>query len=152
MVIIGADHAGFDLKYKIMEKLKEKGIEYTDVTDYSIDQNDDYVDIAQNLAKEVLKKIDNFGIAICGTGIGISIACNKIKGIRAGVCYNKDVAKKIKEDNNCNIICFGGRQEENIDDIAERIDIFMDSSFQAGRHERRINKISELEEKFGCIK
>ena len=149
MIIIGADHAGFKLKHEIIAKLKEKGIEYIDVTDYAQNDEDDYVDIVKNLTKEVLSKTGSFAIAICGTGIGISIACNKIKGIRAGACYNKDVAKKMKEDNDCNVICFGGRQENDINEVMERIDIFMKSSFKGERHARRLCKITDLEEKFG---
>ena len=152
MVIIGADHAGFDLKNKIKQNFIENGIEYIDVTDYEIDVNDDYVDIVEKLAKELLNHSGSFAIAICGTGVGISIACNKIKGIRAGVCYNKEVAKKMKEDNNCNVICFGGRQENDVNDVLDRIKIFMNSTFQGGRHERRIMKIASLEEKMGNAK
>lgn len=149
MIIIGADHAGFDLKYNIIDYLKASNLKYIDVTDYKIDLNDDYVDVAEVLCKKVLEDSENFGIAICGTGVGISIACNKFKGIIAGNCFNKNIAKLLKEHNNCNVICFGGRLESNINDIIESINSYMNSNFTEERHKRRIDKIKKLEEKFG---
>ena len=149
MIIIGADHAGFELKNQVKFKLKELNIDFLDVTDYEIDLNDDYVDVAESICKEVLKDSKNFGIAICGTGIGISIACNKIKGIIAGNCLNTEVAKLLKEHNNCNVICFGGRLENNIDDIIYSIEEFTKAEFKDIRHKRRVDKIKKLEEKFG---
>ena len=149
MIIIGADHAGFELKNDIKIKLKELNIPFLDVTDYEIDLDDDYVDVAENICKEVLKDNSNFGIAICGTGIGISIACNKIKGIIAGNCLNKEVARLLKEHNNCNVICFGGRLNNNIDNIIYSIKEFIKAEFKDMRHKRRIEKIKKLEEKCG---
>ncbi len=151
MVIIGADHAGFELKNSIINFLKEKEIEYFDVTDHEINLDDDYVDVAMLLCKKVLENKENFGIGICGTGVGMSIACNKIKGVRAGTCFNEYIAKMIKIDNDCNVICFGGRLENNIEDIKLCIDEYMKSNFGAGRHQRRLDKIKDLEEKFGDI-
>ncbi len=149
LVIIGADHAGFELKNLIINYFNENNIKYNDVSNHGIDLNDDYVDVAEAICKKVLEDPKNYGIAICGTGAGICIACNKMKGIRAAVSYNENVSTLIKEDNNCNVICFGGRQYTSIDDVISMIKKYENSNFQEGRHERRLNKIKLLEEKFG---
>ena len=149
MIIIGADHAGFDLKLKLIDYFKSHNKDYIDVTDYEIDLNDDYVDVAELISNKVLENNENFGIAICGTGIGISIACNKIKGIRAGNCFTKDISMLLKEHNNCNIICFGGRLNYSTNDVIEMIESYSEAKFSEERHKRRIDKIKKLEEKFG---
>jgi len=92
MIIIGADHAGFDLKNIIIEYFKEKNIEYKNVTDYNKNKDDDYTDVAIEVSKYVLKDKGNLGIAICGTGIGICVACNKVKGIIATPCFDEYTA------------------------------------------------------------
>lgn len=149
MIIIGADHAGFETKNELIKYFKKENIDYFDVTDYEINLDDDYVDVAEVLCTKVLQDKENFGIAICGTGVGICIACNKIKGIRAGNLFDRQIAKLLREHNNCNVICFGGRLGRSIEDMIYCINEYMMSKFQGERHQRRIDKIRKLEEKFG---
>ena len=148
MIIIGCDHTGHDLKNNIINKFKINNIKYIDVSDeVNIDYEDDYPDIAKLITKEVLKNSENLGIAICGTGIGISIACNKVNGIRAAILNNIEIAKLSKEHNNLNIMCLGSRQEytNNIDKVMEIINTFIISKFEGGRHQNRIDKINDIE-------
>lgn len=146
MVIIGADHTGYDLKEKVINYLKNKNIMIRDVSNNPKDDNDDYPDIANAICNNVLNSNDNLGIAICGTGIGISIACNKIKGIRAALCTNEDMAEFSKKHNNANVICFGARLRESTDtEIFRMLDKFFNTEFENGRHQRRLDKIIKIE-------
>lgn len=151
MIIVGADHAGFDLKNIIIEYFKEKNINYIDVTDYDRNEKDDYTDVAIDVCNNVLKDKNNLGIAICGTGIGISVACNKVKGIIATPCFNEYTATMSKRDNNSNVLCLGGRLEYSKDreSIIRIVNAYINTEFEGERHLRRVNKIKEMEEKFG---
>lgn len=147
MIIIGSDHTGIELKKKIIEFLYKNQIEYADVTNYENQDGDDYPDIAYTICSKVLEKKSNMGIAICGTGVGISIACNKIRGIRAANCSNSYMAEMSRKDNDANVLCLGARLEyveknENVNNI---VNSFINSFFEAGRHDRRVNKIKKLE-------
>lgn len=148
MVIIGSDHTGIELKKKIIEYLYENQIEYADVTNYKNQDGDDYPDIAFTVCSKVLESKNNIGIAICGTGIGISIACNKIRGIRAAVCTDRYMAEMTRQDNNANVLCLGARLDisKEIDKIEEIVGAFIHTFYNGGRHERRLNKIKKLEE------
>lgn len=150
MIIIGADHTGFDLKDKIKKYFKAKNIEIFDVSDYDLDTNDDYPDVAKNICLEVLKNNENLGIAICGTGIGISIACNKIKGIRAALCFDSYMAKLSKNHNNANVLCLGARlgYTKDIDNVINIIEEYINSDFEGNRHQKRLEKIEELENNY----
>ncbi|MEG1990183.1 MAG: RpiB/LacA/LacB family sugar-phosphate isomerase [Clostridia bacterium] len=152
MIIIGADHAGFDLKKRVINYLEENKIKYLDVTNYVYNKDDDYTDVAINICKNVLENNENLGIAICGTGIGISVACNKIKGIIATPCFNEYTASMVKKDNNSNVLCLGGRLEYSTDKtlIEKMVKTYINTEFSKERHLRRINKIKDMEEKFGC--
>lgn len=146
MIIIGSDHSGVELKNKIEEYLSSKNLDFLDVSkENKID--DDYPDIAKSICDKVLENKENLGIAICGTGIGISIACNKIKGIRAANCVNAYMAELSRKHNDANIICFGARLYEisDFENVKNMIDIFLSTSFEGDRHIRRIEKINELE-------
>lgn len=146
MVIIGSDHTGVELKNNIKDYFKEKNIDHIDVIKEN-DENDDYPDIALKICNEVLNKKNSLGIAICGTGIGISIACNKIKGIRAAMCTDKYMAKMARNHNDANVLCLGARLESSkkIEDVICIIENFLEASFEGGRHKRRVDKISMLE-------
>ena len=146
MVIIGSDHTGVELKNNIKDYFKEKNIDYIDVIKEN-DENDDYPDIALKICNEVLNKKNSLGIAICGTGIGISIACNKIKGIRAAMCTDKYMAKMARNHNDANVLCLGARLESSkkIEDVICIIENFLEASFEGERHKRRVDKISMLE-------
>lgn len=143
MLAIGSDHGGFELKNHVMKHLDELGIEYKDYGCY--DENSvDYPDIAKAVGETVASGECERGILICGTGIGISIAANKIKGIRAALCSDVYSAKMTKEHNNANIICMGGRVIGR--ELAFMIvDTWLGAEFQGGRHQARIDKIHALE-------
>ncbi len=143
MLAIGSDHGGFELKNHVMKHLDELGIEYKDYGCY--DENSvDYPDIAKAVGEAVASGECERGILICGTGIGISIAANKIKGIRAALCSDVYSAKMTKEHNNANIICMGGRVIGR--ELAFMIvDTWLGAEFQGGRHQARIDKIHALE-------
>lgn len=143
MLAIGSDHGGFELKNHVMKHLDKLGIEYKDYGCY--DENSvDYPDIAKAVGEAVASGECERGILICGTGIGISIAANKIKGIRAALCSDVYSAKMTKEHNNANIICMGGRVIGR--ELAFMIvDTWLGAEFQGGRHQARIDKIHALE-------
>ncbi|MBT1248251.1 MULTISPECIES: ribose 5-phosphate isomerase B [unclassified Thermosipho (in: thermotogales)] len=143
-IAIGSDHAGFELKEKIKDFLKEKDIEVIDVGTNST-QSVDYPDFAKEVGKCVVKKEADFGILICGTGIGMSIAANKIKGIRAALCTIPEMGKLARQHNNANILVLPGRLI-GFELASWIVDAFLNSDFEGGRHERRLNKISHLEE------
>lgn len=141
-VVIGCDHAGYDLKQEIMANLKMDGYEISDCGTYSRDSVD-YPDIAESVAAMVLEQ-DIPGIVICGTGIGISIAANKISGIRAALCDNPYTARLAREHNDANIIALGARVI-GAGMAVEIVKTFLNTSFAAGRHQLRVEKINRLE-------
>lgn len=147
MIIIGSDHTGIELKKKIISYLYENKIEYADVTNFKNQDGDDYPDIARIVCTEVLKDKNNLGIAICGTGIGISIACNKIRGIRAAVCTDEYMAEMTRKDNNANVLCLGARlkNSERKENAISIVNSFINNFYDGGRHERRLKKIKGLE-------
>lgn len=148
MVVIGSDHTGIELKKKIIDYLYKNRIEYIDVTNYENQDGDDYPDIACVICKKVLENSNNLGIAICGTGIGISIACNKLKGIRAAVCTDSYMAQMCRKDNNANVLCLGARTSvaDKYDDIIEIVNNYLNTFYDGGRHERRLLKIKSIED------
>ena len=150
MIVIGSDHTGIELKKNIIKHLQENNIDVIDVTNFEDQSGDDYPDIAYIISKSVLEN-NCLGIAICGTGIGISIACNKVNGIRAAVCTEKYMAQMIRMDNDANILCLGARLGNT--DALEIVDTFIKTDFAGGRHQRRVDKISKIEkcEKDGVI-
>ncbi|MDD6214645.1 MAG: ribose 5-phosphate isomerase B [Firmicutes bacterium] len=143
MLAIGCDHGGLELKNHIIAHLKEQGIECKDFGTY--DENScDYPDIAENVCGAITSGECESGILVCGTGIGMSIAANKIKGIRAALCTDVYSAKMTKQHNNSNVICLGGRVTGR--ELAFMIvDTWISEKFQGGRHQNRIDKISKLE-------
>lgn len=145
MIFLGSDHAGYKLKEEIKDFLKNNNFEFEDLGVFSEDRVD-YPDIAEKVSLEVIKDKINLGILICGTGVGICIAANKIKGIRAALIYNEEVAKFAKEHNDANVICFGGRTMK-VEDVIKMIKIFINSKFEGDRHLVRIEKIKKLENK-----
>ncbi|GAA0177749.1 ribose 5-phosphate isomerase B [Clostridium sediminicola] len=144
-IALGSDHGGYSLKLEVMKHLESKGIEFKDFGTYT-EESCDYPDYAENVALEVASKNYDFGILICGTGIGISISANKVPGIRAALCHNTFSAHATREHNNANILAMGERIV-GPGLALDIVDTFLNSKFEGGRHERRVNKISEIEKK-----
>lgn len=141
---IGSDHGGYELKEYIKEYLEQENIEYIDYGTNSLDSVD-YPDYGLKLSKGVISGEVDRGIAICGTGIGISITCNKVAGIRCALCSDTYSARMSREHNDANVLALGGRVIGK--DLAiEIVSAWLKAEFQGGgRHERRINKISNIE-------
>ena len=144
MIYLGCDRAGYDMKLALMEYLKENGYEYADLGCNG--ETVDYPDIAEAVCRKVLESPDNKGILVCGTGIGISMAANKINGIRAALCYDWYAAKYTRLHNDANVICFGGRTM-GVGSVTESLDVFLHTDFEGGRHALRVDKITALEGK-----
>ncbi len=142
-IAIGSDHGGYELKEFLKAYLDGQKISYDDYGTNSL-ESVDYPDFGKKVAQAVLTKKYDFGIVICGTGIGISIAANKIKGIKAALVYNEETAKLAKEHNNANIIALGGRTTKP-DDAIKIVNTFMKTTFEQ-RHQKRLDKINQLEE------
>ncbi len=143
MIALGCDHGGFDLKNKIAEFLKNSGYE---ISDYGIYENKsvDYPDIAAKVCGSILSGECDRGILVCGTGIGMSIAANKYKGIRAAVCGDIYSAKMTKIHNNANVITLGARVIGE-DTAKEIITAWLTAEYEGGRHDNRLKKIADLE-------
>ena len=141
MIAIGSDHGGFVLKNAIMKYLETKNIEFKDYGCY--DSNSvDYPDIAHSVCVPVQNGEADFGILICGTGIGISIAANKVKGIRAALCSDCFSAEMTRRHNNANMLAMGARVlGEGL--ALQIVDIFLNTPFDGGRHARRVDMIED---------
>ena len=142
-IAIGSDHGGLEHKNAIIEHLTARGFE---IEDFGIKvlESVDYPDIAKPVALSVAKKECDLGILVCGTGIGMSLAANKVKGIRAAVCSEHFSAKYTRLHNDSNILCLGGRVI-GVGTALELVDLFVDTEFEGGRHQKRIDKITAIE-------
>lgn len=147
MIYIGADHRGFKLKETLKEFLIIKGIQFLDLGNTHFSKSDDYTDIGYIVAKKVSAENKNLGILICGSGIGICIAANKVKGIRAGLATTAYMAKKGKEDDNMNILCLAS----DVTSAATAKKIFLSwfktKFLKKDKYIRRIKEIEEIERK-----
>lgn len=146
MIAIGCDHGGFELKKRILGFLESEGYEVKDFGTFSTESTD-YPDIAGEIADAVAKGIYEKGILICGAGIGMSIAANKVPGIRAACCADIYSARLSREHNNANILTLGGRivgPELGV----EITRAWLQAEFQGGRHQARVDKIAEIERKY----
>jgi len=138
-ISIGNDHAGTDYKFKIVEYLKSKNIEVTN-HGTNTDSSVDYPDFVHPVAKDVESQKSTYGILICGTANGVAMTANKYSSIRAGICWTNEIVSLIRQHNNANILCIPARFTE-IEDVLEMIDTFLNTEFEGGRHQNRINKI-----------
>ena len=138
---IACDHAGYNYKEEVKKYLENKGHQVVDCGTYSL-ESCDYPIFGKEAARKVANKEVDFGILICSSGEGIMIAANKVPGVRAGLAYNDDVARLIRQHNNANMIAFGANFMA-LEDVKRRIDIFLDTEFEGGRHERRVNEIEQ---------
>ena len=148
MIAIGCDHGGLNIKNAVIEYMKENGIEYKDFGCYTT-ESVDYPVYAYQVAKTVADGEAELGIICCGTGIGVSMAANKVKGIRAAVCTDEFCAEMTRRHNNANIMCMGGRviDEEKAVKLAS---IFLNTPFDGGRHEKRVDMITQIENGETC--
>ena len=142
MIALGSDHGGYALKQEIMKHLEERGMEYKDYGCYS-EESCDYPEFAHAVGKAVAAKECELGILICGTGIGISIAANKIKGVRAALCHDCFSAQATKEHNDANILAMGARVV-GVGHVLKIVDTFLDTPFS--NDERHIRRIAAIEE------
>lgn len=138
-IVAAADHGGFEMKNQIVEKLQNQGFAVEDLGTYS-EESVDYPDFAEKVSQKILGGEADLGILVCGTGIGISIAANRHKGIRAAIVYDDFTAKVAHLHNNANILCFGGRTMKT-EDVLKRIEIFLNTQYEGGRHDRRLCKM-----------
>ena len=146
---LGSDHAGIELKLQIMDHLKEKGYECIDYGNYDPnDRGDDYPEPGRKVGEAVAKGEVERGVLICGTGLGISLAANKVPGVRAAVCSDTFTATMSRAHNNCQIISMGAR-------VIGRglafmiVDAFFDTEFEGERHQRRVDMIMQIEKDYG---
>lgn len=148
-IAVGADHAGVPLNEVVIEELKRLGHEVVDCGTHDASKPDDYPDYAEAVGRAVLEGRAERAVLICGSGVGASVAANKLKGIRAGLCHDTYSAHQGVEHDNMNIICFGSRvigPELALDLVRA----FLKANFTGeARHERRLGKIAGLEERFG---
>jgi len=142
-IAIGSDHGGFKYKKIVIKHLKEKGHTVLDVGPLT-EERSNYPTYGIAVGEAVMGKRADFGIVICTTGEGIAMAANKVKGIRAGIAYNDEVAKLMRQHNDANVISFG-QAHMDIDDVLRRIDIFLATPFEGGRHATRVDIIKDYE-------
>ena len=141
-IAIGCDHKGLNLKQLVINLVTEAGHSYEDFGGYTADPVD-YPDIAKKVAEAVANDDFDYGILICGTGIGMSMAANKVKRIRAALCHDAFSARRARQHNDANILCLAGEKED--EPIHGIIDTFLTSKFEGGRHARRLDKIKDME-------
>ena len=145
-VSIASDHAGYELRQKVIKHLEEKGFEVLDGGAPNGTESYSYVDAGIKVAEDVSEGRADRGIAICGTGIGISLVCNKYKGIRCALCSNEFMAKMCRQHNDANILAFGERVV-GLGVALGMVDAFFEEEFQGGRHADRVNGIRAVEDR-----
>jgi len=143
MIVIGSDHGGLELKEAIQAALAARGAE---VEDYGTDRGDsvDYPDFAEKVAGAISRGEAELGILVCGTGIGMSIVANKFTGVRAALATDEFMARMAREHNNANILVLGGRVL-TAEKAVKMVNVWLDSHYEGGRHQRRLDKITQLE-------
>ena len=141
-IVIGSDHRGLDLKQSVTRQITEMGHSCDDFGSYTTDSVD-YPDIARKVAEAVARGDFDYGVLICGTGIGMSIAANKVKGIRAALCHDAFTASRARQHNDANILCLAARNKLEV--TSEIVATFLATQFEGGRHQQRLDKIRDLE-------
>ncbi len=141
-IAIGCDHWGVNLKQSITRVITEAGHSYEDFGCYTTDSVD-YPDIAQKVGETVARGDFEYGILICNNGIGMSIAANKVKGIRAALCHDAFSARRARQHNDANILCLGTEVEQ--ESVPEIVNAFLTGQFEGGRHQHRVDKIRDME-------
>tara|TARA_Y100000389_G_scaffold67258_1_gene63521 strand:- start:530 stop:964 length:435 start_codon:yes stop_codon:yes gene_type:complete len=138
-IVVGSDHAGFELKQIIIEHLSERNMNYEDFGTNCLDSVD-YPDYAKKVAEEVNSKDLIMGILVCGSGQGMAMTANRFKNVRAAICHNSDVAKITRQHNDANVLCLGSRFID-MSEAIKCVDVFLSTDFEGERHLKRINKI-----------
>ncbi len=146
-VAIAADHAGLEMKKALAEKMEEWGYQVQDLGPGTTDPVD-YPDYAEAVALRVSNGNADFGVLVCGTGIGMSITANKFPNVRAALLYDEYAARYSRMHNDANVAAFGARTMK-VDDAVARLKIFLSEGFEKGRHERRVKKIGSIEKRVG---
>ena len=141
-IAIGSDHRGLELKQKVIKLVSDAGNEYKDFGAYS-EARVDYPNIAEAVGKTVASGQYDRGILICGTGIGMCIAANKVKGIRAGLAVNEFMAVRARQHNDANILCLGAENDES--QLAQMVNAFLTTQFEGGRHQTRVDEMTKME-------
>lgn len=141
-IAIGSDHGGYALKENVKKYLEEKGYEVLDFGTHSLDSCH-YPEFGEKVARSVANKESEYGIVICTSGEGIMMAANKVPGIRCGLAYNDEVAALMRQHNNANVIAFGAKFMKE-EDVKRRIDIFLNTEFEGGRHQLRVEMIDKI--------
>ena len=141
-IAIGSDHRGLALKKCVIELLTEKGYEYKDFGAYT-EERVDYPEIAKKVGRLVASGKFERGILICNTGIGMCIAANKVKGIRAATVFNLFTARRARQHNDANVLCLGAENDQS--PLSEMVNAFLTSQFEGGRHQQRVDMIKEME-------
>lgn len=142
-ISLGADHGAYELKEAVAKHLKEKGVEYEDYGCFS-KESVDYPKYAYKAAKAVAEGECEFGIICCTTGLGVSMAANKVKGVRAAVCTDEHLAEMTRRHNNANVLCMG-QSVVTVDEALGIVDVFLSTEFEGGRHLRRVNLLTDIE-------
>lgn len=143
-VLIGSDHAGYEQKERIKAHLEQRGLDVTDAGTFSADESVDYPDFALKVARGVAKGEADRGVLVCGTGIGVAIAANKVHGIRAANVTDPEFARLARQHNDANVVTVSGRFVP-VQVNTEIVDAFLDTAFEGGRHADRIAKITAAE-------
>ena len=138
--VIASDHAGYGLKQQIKSYLEKHNYTIKDLGPFNTDSVD-YPDYGKALGDFIVSNKNFIGMAVCGSGIGINIALNRVPGVRAALCHNIEIAKLARNHNDANAIVFGGRFI-NIDDALNILDVFIKEGFEGGRHKRRVDKLN----------
>ena len=146
-IAIGCDHRGLNLKQFVIKLIAKTEHSSDDLGCYTA-ESIDYPDIARKVGEAVARGDFECGILICGTGIGMSIAANKVKGIRAALCHDAFSACRARQHNNANVLCLGA--EEKQESVPEIVNDFLASEFEGGRHQRRVDKIRDIERDKFC--
>lgn len=138
-IVVASDHAGFELKEKVKTHLERRGLAVEDIGTHSLDSVD-YPEFAHRLAEEVASGRFPRGVVVCGAGIGVSIAANRHRGVRAAVAYDENTARLSREHNDANVLALGGRTLDH-DEALRILDVWLDAPFAGGRHARRVDEI-----------
>ena len=141
-IAVGCDHGGLDYKNAIKDYLEKQGHEVIDVGTYTLDSCH-YPIYGEAVARKVASGECDYGVVVCTSGEGISMAANKVKGVRCGIAYNDEVARLMREHNNANVISFG-QKFMALEDVLRRVDIFLNTEFAGGRHATRVEMIESI--------